>query len=126
MQQEELCFDKVISVPSHPLKRFSRGFNQAQLLCNKVEKHCDIPQLYALKKRQWRHSQLGLNRNERLKNLEGSFELTAKVDNLRILLVDDVMTTASTVNVISGLLLDNGAKSIDIACLARTPQHMTS
>lgn len=126
MQQEKLRFDAVICVPSHPLKRFTRGFNQAQLLCNKIAKHCNIPQLHALRKRQWHHSQLGLNRKERLKNLNASFELTAQVDGLELLLIDDVMTTASTANVISQLLLDNGAKSIDIACLARTPQHMSS
>lgn len=127
LEQEALVeFDAVLAVPSHPLKRFLRGYNQSHLLAASIAKRCQLPLVQALGKARWSHSQQGLNRKQRQQNLSGSFHVTSTVTGLKLLLVDDVMTTATTANVISQLLLDHGAASVDIACLARTPQHMSS
>ena len=71
-------------------------------------------------------SQVGLTRNERLKNLQGAFNVAAKhrrhIAGARIVLVDDVMTTASTANAASRVLLRAGAASVDVlvfACVAK-------
>ncbi|MBB6521087.1 ComF family protein [Pseudoteredinibacter isoporae] len=126
LAQCDRAYDAVLAVPSHPLRRFRRGYNPSYQLAKAVSQYCQCPHTQALGKSRWSHSQQGLNRKQRLKNLSGSFSVHGPVAGQRLLLIDDVMTTATTANVISELLLNHGATSVDIACLARTPQHMSS
>ncbi|GAA6153773.1 hypothetical protein NBRC116587_31950 [Pseudoteredinibacter isoporae] len=126
LEQSGETFDAVLAVPSHPLKRFWRGYNQSYLLAKALSRTCQLPYRSTLAKRRWSRSQQGLSRKQRLNNLKTSFQIRSTVAGLKLLLVDDVMTTASTANVISQLLMEHDATSVDIACLARTPQHMTS
>lgn len=119
-------FDALLPVPSHPLKRLLRGYNQAYVLAREVSRYCSIPLIQAVKKSRWTGSQQGLGRKARLQNLRNSFQLSRPVAGMKLLLVDDVITTTSTASIISHMLMDAGAESVSLASLARTPQHMTT
>lgn len=114
--------DQIIAVPSHKKRRFKRGFNPAALLADEVAKTLQRPFNPKLcQKITDTAEQHTLDRQARLKNLQGSFSLTEPVTDQHIAVVDDVMTTGATAGVIAELLRDNGAKEVHIWTLARTP-----
>ena len=107
-------FDFIIPVPMHPKKKRQRGYNQAELVAKEAagilnkEVHTDI-----LLKTQNTRPQIQLKREERLRNLESAFTInnntvTKKNLNRHILLVDDVLTTGTTINTCAKILKDNG------------------
>jgi len=77
----------------------------------------------ALVRRRWTISQGGLRRLGRFRNVAGAFHVPprrrARVDGKRVLLVDDVMTTGATVEACTRALRAAGARSVDVATLAR-------
>lgn len=119
--------DFLVPVPIHWRKRWQRGFNQSELMAYWVGKHLAIPVLSACQQTHYHHSQKGLSRAERLKNLRQSFTINTryrmKITNAHIALVDDVVTTTATARTLSELLIKAGAKQVDIWALARTPDH---
>ena len=117
---EEL--DLIVPVPLHWQRQFVRGFNQSHWLAKYLGHHLNIPVNDQLLKRcNNTPSQKGLKRKQRQKNLKGAFLVNGNLTGKRIALVDDVVTTGSTVTEISKLLKKAGAKHIEIWCLARTP-----
>jgi len=114
----ERTIDLVIPVPLHPSRYRARGFNQAYLLTRSWGDPVDQG---VLVRRRKTASQTGLGRRKRLTNIRGAFSVKspAKVKNRRILLVDDVYTTGSTVNECARTLLKGGAREVDILTLAR-------
>ncbi|PWU23771.1 hypothetical protein C5B42_01955 [Candidatus Cerribacteria bacterium 'Amazon FNV 2010 28 9'] len=101
--------DVIIPVPLHPKRQRERGFNQSEILAKALGKELDIPTASkVLKRTRYTHAQMNLKREERLKNLDGAFELVnpdilralaqQRGHQLRILLIDDVTTTRSTLN----------------------------
>lgn len=92
--------DAIIAVPIHKKKLKSRGYNQTFILAECVAKKMGIP-FYAdtLKKVKNTDSQTSKTRIERIANLEGSIQVenAALLSGKRILLIDDVLTTGSTV-----------------------------
>lgn len=117
----EAGIDVLVPVPSHWLRRIQRGIQQATLLCKILSDHINIPRLHALKKVRHTLTQQGLNRAQRRRNLDHSIVVSETVTDLRIALVDDVMTTGMTAEICSQQLLKAGAKSVQVFCLARTP-----
>jgi ComF family protein len=119
--------DFLVPVPIHWRKRWQRGFNQSELMAYWIGKQLGIPVLSACQQTHFHHSQKGLGRAERLKNLRQSFSVRTqtrlKLNNAHIALIDDVVTTTATARTLSELLLKNGAKRVDIWALARTPDH---
>lgn len=119
--------DFLVPVPIHWRKRWQRGFNQSELIAQWLSKKLNIPIVSACQQLQRHHSQKGLGRAERLKNLRQSFKVKPKaralLNNAHIVLVDDVVTTTATARTLSELLLKNGAKRVDIWALARTPDQ---
>ncbi|WP_283682895.1 ComF family protein [Parablautia sp. Marseille-Q6255] len=104
----------ILPVPMHPQKRRIRGYNQAELLARELGRLLGIPAddsvLRCVKKTD---AQKKLDRKDRMKNLKGSFSiehLPAKLH--RVLLVDDVYTTGSTVDEISRVLKYAGVKNV--------------
>ena len=63
--------------------------------------------------------QIGLSRTERRRNLKGAFMADRKFPGMRLVLVDDVMTTCSTANECSKELLRAGAAEVRVLTLAR-------
>ena len=119
--------DFLVPVPIHWRKRWQRGFNQSELMAYWVGKSLDIPVLSACQQTHYHHSQKGLSRAGRLKNLRQSFSVKPgikhTIDNAHIALIDDVVTTTATARTLSELMLKAGAQRVDIWALARTPDH---
>lgn len=119
--------DFLVPVPIHWRKRWQRGFNQSELMAYWVGEHLDIPVLSACQQEHYHHSQKGLSRAQRLKNLRASFSIkpaySLTIRAAKIALLDDVVTTTATARTLSELLLNAGAKQVDVWALARTPDH---
>ena len=98
----------LVPVPLHPDRLRQRGYNQALLLANQLGRALDIPVSHALVQRQRNTTpQKGLSAAARRHNLDGAFVLAdpAPVWGVqRIALVDDVITTMSTLNALARLL----------------------
>ena len=114
--------DLVVPIPLHSVKLREREFNQAELLARRIKASLGTPLISNnLRRIKLRPPQTTLSRKERLVNLEGAFK--AKFPNqfrkMSILLIDDVFTTGATANESSKVLLDAGAKKVDVLTLAR-------
>ena len=114
--------DLIVPVPLHWQRQFFRGFNQSQWLAQYLSRALKVPINNRLLKR-CRNTppQQGLNRKQRQKNLKGAFRVNHPIEGKHIALVDDVVTTGSTVSELSKLLKKAGATKVEIWCLARTP-----
>ena len=109
--------DLLIPVPLHKRKKRIRGFNQAQLLAKGLEQYLNIPVVEnVLVRTKYTTPQKKLNDKERLYNLIEAFAVSKDnvsqiIDN-KILIVDDIYTTGSTIEACSNVLLKAGARSI--------------
>ena len=105
--------DVIVPVPLHWRKLRRRGFNQAEMLARELSKYTGIStDVTLVKKKKATKSQKKLNADQRRKNLQEAFQITGNPAGKCILLVDDVYTTGSTMDVISNALLENGATNI--------------
>jgi len=114
-------FHVVVPVPLHPARQRERGFNQATLLAQLLSAHAAIPCRPLLKRIRYTTTQIALDRSERMENLHNAFRLrkNADVRGLRMLLIDDVLTTGSTLSECARVLKRAGAKSVHAATAAR-------
>lgn len=115
--------DIVMPVPLHPARLREREFNQALLLADRLAHHLARPLVYTnLERIVPSDPQSTLSRKERLKNLRRAFAVRhpGKVEGKRILLIDDVFTTGTTVNECAKALRKAGAHAVSVLTLART------
>lgn len=111
----------LIPAPMHARRRRQRGFNQAQDIAETLGRHLGIPVASDAVRRVRRvRAQRELNREARLANLRGVFEVVSAVPE-RVAIVDDVVTTGATVRVLASVLREAGAREIQVWALARTP-----
>ncbi|MFZ3122980.1 MAG: ComF family protein [Thermodesulfovibrionales bacterium] len=112
--------DGIIPVPLSKSALRERGFNQSLLMAKVISKKLKTP-LYmdTLLKRKDTLPQVGLRAKERMKNLKGAFKASGKINKLRLLLLDDVMTTGATARECSKTLMRAGAKEVIVITLAR-------
>ena len=110
----------VIPVPLSTRGLRNRGFNQSLLLAKTVSDASNIPLIIdGLIKTADTPPQLGLSAIKRRTNLKGAFEAVKNFKGMRLLLVDDVMTTGATVNECSIQLRKAGAEEVTVLTLAR-------
>lgn len=107
--------DLFVPVPIHWTRRCFRGFNQAELLAEALPAE-RVRRTGLLRQRATR-PQVGLNRDERLRNLEGAFRAQGDLSGLRVLLIDDVVTTAGTALACAEVLKAAGAAEVGIVAL---------
>jgi ComF family protein len=108
--------DLIVPVPIHPSRRRARGFNQAELLCEALPKgRVDRMSLRRIRRTR---PQVGLSREERLKNLDGAFLATPSAAGKRVLLVDDVVTSGGTARACAQALRAAGAIEVGILAFA--------
>jgi competence protein ComFC len=114
-------FDVIVPVPLHSGRERERGFNQAALLADSVSAEISIVVNPMLERVRYTTTQTAFDRSERLENLRGAFRLRrgADVRGLRVLLIDDVLTTGSTVSECARVLKEAGASSVHAATAAR-------
>ena len=116
----------VVPVPLHPRKHRARGFNQSHLIAQQLadlipakldqtilSRVIDTP------------DQKNLPLTARKHNLKNCFEVERKLKGDRILLVDDVITTGTTITEISHRLIQSGASDVVVFSVARTPPSQT-
>jgi ComF family protein len=117
----ESHFDVIMPVPLHPARQRERGFNQASLLAELLSAQTSIPVKPLLERTRYTTTQTALDRSERMENLHNAFRLrkNADVRGLRVLLVDDVLTTGSTLNECARILKRASAFSVHAATAAR-------
>jgi ComF family protein len=114
--------DLIIPVPLHVKRLRERGFNQAVLLGEFLAKQWRLPlSRNNLRRIRWTEPQISLSAGERRDNVRGAFAVrdAASVRNRRIILVDDVYTTGSTVTECSRILMRNGAEEVAVLTIAR-------
>ena len=122
MPLAENDYDLVIPVPLHAARLRWRGFNQAALLAATVARRLGRPlDVGALTRLRATAPQTAQDRRERHRNVRDAFTVQrpARIANRRVLLVDDVMTTGSTVDECARTLLAAGARRVDVLALAR-------
>lgn len=108
-------------IPLHKGRLRERGFNQALLISRFFQKFVDVPILEVLERTKETTSQARISSlNERWQNLRGAFTLTKKdsIYNKDIILIDDVMTTGSTILSAAYTLKKNGARTVHALTLA--------
>ncbi len=92
-------FDIIVPIPLHWSRYAWRWFNQAEEIAKVIASKSNKPVVNLLKRTRKTKFQMGLTRKERIKNIADVFELTADAHlykNKRILVVDDVLTTGTT------------------------------
>ena len=103
----------------HSSKQQQRGFNQVHELLQEFRQiHPHIP-LLKIQRHKNTLPQAQLNRNQRIQNLHQAFDIKQDLTGLHIAIVDDVVTTGSTVNELAKICRNLGAKQVDIWCLMR-------
>ncbi len=115
--------DLIMPVPLHAQRLREREFNQSLLLADRVARHLDIPvSATNLIRITQAPAQTTLSRKGRLKNLRGVFALhhPESIAGKRILLVDDVFTTGTTVNECAKTLRKGGSGDVFVLTLGRT------
>jgi ComF family protein len=122
-----LAADVVVPVPLHRQRERERGYNQAGLISKPLARKLGLPHRAVLLMRtRPRPNKQVLSLEERWESVRGAFATRpgSQVDNQRVLLVDDVMTTGATLDACARALLDSGAKcviGITVARAARNP-----
>jgi len=113
--------DMLVPVPLHRWRMFKRGFNQASEMAVYAGRVFQAQVLTgALRRRRNTPAQSGLSRRQRRKNLNGAFDWRGGVKPGRhVALVDDVMTTGSTLTECARVLKRAGAKRVDVWVAAR-------
>ncbi len=114
--------DLLIPVPLHSTRRRERGFNQSQLLAKQLEKLTKVPLASnGLKRIKPTPSQTRLKKRQRRQNIAGAFACpdAELVRGKRVMLVDDVYTTGSTLNECARVLMEAGAESVECLAYAR-------
>ena len=115
-------FDVLVPVPLHPARLRERGYDQAAAIAGGVARTCGAESLRdALRRTRATLPQSKLDLRQRRANVDGAFELgshAAKFRRMRVLLVDDVITTGATMRACARVLLEGGARSVAAACAA--------
>jgi predicted amidophosphoribosyltransferase len=113
-------------MPMHWRKQWERGFNQAELLAAPVARRYGLNPGTNLRRQRYTVAQASLTEAQRLKNLDKSFcvKRAAEVSGKRILLIDDVFTTGTTLRTAAEALKAAGAAHVSALTLARVDRRL--
>lgn len=110
-----------VPIPLSSTKLKKRGYNQSEILAKTLSKRFKIPVQNILKRERNTTSQVGLSNMDRKLNVKNAFILNTKylIQNTNVFLVDDVVTTGSTLKEAANVLKRNGVKKVIGLTLAR-------
>lgn len=113
----------IIPVPIHKNRKKSRGYNQSELIVKEIARNIkDIKlELKILYKKENIKAQSSLNKVQRMENIKNVFLVKNeyKIKNKKVLLLDDIFTTGSTVNECSKKLIEAGCKEVGVITIAK-------
>ena len=115
LEFEQLSADYIIPVPLHKKRMRIRGFNQAEKIASYLSEYTNIPIIDCVKRNRNTKRLYALNKFQREKELKNAFEVKVDSEEIigkRIILVDDIFTTGTTVNEISKKLKIYGVDEI--------------
>jgi ComF family protein len=118
-------FDLIIPMPLHWKKRWRRGYNQSELLAREIGRRWGVPIRKIVRRAKATAPQAGLSNSKRRLNVRGAFEVRkgVKLKGLRVLLIDDVLTTGATASACASVLKRAGASHVAVATVARTDRR---
>ena len=118
-------FDAIVPMPLHWFRRWERGFNQAALLARELGRRSGLPVIQAARRKRPTAPQAGLSNARRRVNVAGAFAPASQrsVRGLRVLLVDDVLTTGATASACARALKNAGARYVAVLTLARADRR---
>ncbi len=121
LERHPVQVDALAPVPLHPRRERRRGYNQAALLAREVGRRISAPVAdeKLLRSRDTPPQITMAGREERRQNIERAFECTESVAGMRVLLIDDVVTTGSTMQACAAPLVAAGASAVFALALAR-------
>ena len=114
------AIDMVMAVPLHPVKERQRGYNQSEVIAAGIcERLCKPLITGNLIRQVFTETQTRKSRFERFMNMEGKFTVRdrAQIQGKHILLVDDVITTGSTLEACAQVLLNAGCAAVSVLSL---------
>ncbi|MFP4501097.1 MAG: ComF family protein [Candidatus Hydrogenedentota bacterium] len=119
-EMDPASYDILTPVPLHRVRERARGYNQSRLLAEAVQPLFPRAVLAnALRRHRPTRAQSRLHTAKREKNVRGAFQASGEcVHTQTVLLVDDVVTTGSTVNACADTLLRAGAAAVDVLTVA--------
>ena len=115
-------YDIIIPVPIHYNRKVTRGYNQSALIAKEMAKYLNIEYSdKVLLKKINNKAQSTKNKEERKENVIGVYHIKNeyKIYNKKIILLDDIYTTGSTVNECAKVLKKSGAKRVDVITIAK-------
>ena len=113
LQRQNWPIDLVVPVPLFTDRLQERGYNQSQLLSQIVAESLDINSSTEwLARVRGTRQQARLSQSERHSNVKGAFSASGRVNSLSVLLIDDVVTTGSTLRECAGALRSKGASAV--------------
>ena len=117
----KVSIDLIVPVPLHSTRHRERGYNQSEALAEIVSKKSGIPMIRALKRRIPTQTQTQFDRQQRMRNLRNAFVVreNSGVHGKSLLLLDDILTTGSTLAECALVLRNAGAGSIRAVTVAR-------
>lgn len=123
--------DVIIPVPLHRGRLWQRRYNQSAELARTLSERTGLPvDLVSLQRIRSTTRQVGLRADERKRNVQGAFRVSAVVggalEGQAVLLVDDVLTTGATVEACARALTRGGARAVDVVTFARVAAPGTS
>lgn len=119
---KQLSYPKIQAIVPMPIssaRLTERGYNQSLLLAKGLARHLNVP-IWQPVTRLQQHAQKGLSRLERLEDIQQQFQIQTapKIRYRRILIVDDVVTTGSSIHALKQQLLKLGCQKVEAVCLA--------
>lgn len=124
---QEGAFDLVVPVPLHDSRLRERGFNQSAELARELARRLRAPIGFdAATRVRNTPTQTKLDREARKANVRDAFCAAASLEGLRVLLVDDVVTTGATLDALRAACVEAGAATVRATALARAPLRFSA